>query len=90
LIAFGGRLVKTTGDGVLLEFPSIVAAVECAVLGEDDRGAQTPRFRKASASSTGSASSRHVLIEGDDGGRVLERAVEHADGGADGLRVTMP
>jgi TolB-like protein len=28
---FGGRIVKTTGDGVLLEFPSIVAAVECAV-----------------------------------------------------------
>jgi hypothetical protein len=30
--AFGGRFVKTTGDGVLLQFPSIVAAVECAVL----------------------------------------------------------
>jgi TolB-like protein/class 3 adenylate cyclase len=27
----GGRIVKTTGDGVLLEFPSIVATVECAV-----------------------------------------------------------
>ena len=27
----GGRIVKTTGDGILLEFPSIVAAVECAV-----------------------------------------------------------
>jgi class 3 adenylate cyclase len=29
--SFGGRLVKTTGDGVLLEFPSVVAAVECAI-----------------------------------------------------------
>jgi TolB-like protein/Flp pilus assembly protein TadD len=27
----GGRLVKTTGDGALLEFPSVVDAVECAV-----------------------------------------------------------
>ena len=27
----GGRIVKSTGDGVLVEFPSIVAAVECAV-----------------------------------------------------------
>ena len=30
--AFGGRFVKTTGDRLLLEFPPIVAAVECAVL----------------------------------------------------------
>jgi TolB-like protein/Flp pilus assembly protein TadD len=27
----GGRLVKTTGDGALLEFPSVVDAVECAI-----------------------------------------------------------
>ena len=27
----GGRLVKTTGDGALLEFPSVVDAVECSV-----------------------------------------------------------
>jgi TolB-like protein/class 3 adenylate cyclase len=30
--AFGGRLVKTIGDGLLFEFPSVVAAVECAIL----------------------------------------------------------
>jgi TolB-like protein/tetratricopeptide (TPR) repeat protein len=29
--SFGGRLVKTMGDGVLLEFPSVVAAVGCAI-----------------------------------------------------------
>jgi class 3 adenylate cyclase len=27
----GGRIVKTTGDGVLIEFGSVVGAVECAV-----------------------------------------------------------
>jgi TolB-like protein len=31
LAGHGGRVFKTTGDGVLVEFPSIVAAVECAV-----------------------------------------------------------
>jgi TolB-like protein/class 3 adenylate cyclase len=30
--AFGGRLVDTAGDGALLEFQSVVAAVECAIL----------------------------------------------------------
>ncbi len=28
---FGGRIVKTTGDGQLLEFPSVVDAIKCAV-----------------------------------------------------------
>jgi class 3 adenylate cyclase len=27
----GGRIVKTTGDGLLMKFPSVVAAVECAI-----------------------------------------------------------
>jgi class 3 adenylate cyclase len=31
VVRHGGRLVKNTGDGVLLEFPSVVTAVECAV-----------------------------------------------------------
>lgn len=30
IASYAGRIVKTTGDGLLLEFPSIVAAIECA------------------------------------------------------------
>ena len=31
IASLGGRIVKTTGDGLLLEFPSVVNAVRCAV-----------------------------------------------------------
>ena len=31
IAAYGGRIVKTTGDGLLLEFPSVVDAVRCVV-----------------------------------------------------------
>jgi adenylate cyclase len=31
VVEYGGRIVKTTGDGLLLEFPSVVDAVRCAV-----------------------------------------------------------
>ena len=31
IASHGGRIVKTTGDGMLLEFPSVVAAVDCCV-----------------------------------------------------------
>jgi class 3 adenylate cyclase/TolB-like protein len=31
IAARGGRIVKVAGDGILSEFPSVVAAVECAV-----------------------------------------------------------
>jgi class 3 adenylate cyclase len=31
----GGRIVKTTGDGLLLEFPSVIAAVQCAIAAQE-------------------------------------------------------
>ena len=46
---FGGRLVKTMGDGVLLEFPSVVAAVECAIRMQQqmaERNAGIPEVRR--------------------------------------------
>jgi TolB-like protein/class 3 adenylate cyclase len=42
---YGGRLVKATGDGVLVEFPSVVDALRCAVtvqLAMSDREAAEP------------------------------------------------
>ena len=45
----GGRIVKTIGDGLLLEFPSAVAAVECAVKVQEMmavRNAGTPEAKR--------------------------------------------
>jgi TolB-like protein/tetratricopeptide (TPR) repeat protein len=63
----GGRLVKTTGDGVLLEFPSVVDAVECAVavqavMAQRNEGApQDRRMLLRMGINLGD-----ILIEGDD------------------------
>src|SRR5215831_77871 len=49
IAAHNGRIVKTTGDGVLLEFPSVVDAVECAVAvqaGMAERNQGTPENRR--------------------------------------------
>ncbi len=45
----GGRIVKTTGDGILIEFPSVVEAVGCAVevqQGMADRNAGVPEDKR--------------------------------------------
>jgi class 3 adenylate cyclase len=45
----GGRIVKTTGDGVLIEFGSVVGAVECALALQRlaaERNAGTPAERR--------------------------------------------
>jgi adenylate cyclase len=44
-----GRIVKTTGDGILIEFPSVVEAVECAVAiqrGMGERNKDVPVERR--------------------------------------------
>ena len=65
--SFGGRLVKTTGDGVLLEFPSVVAAVECAVAIQKvmaERNAELPEAKRVLYRI--GVNLGDVLIDGDD------------------------
>jgi adenylate cyclase len=48
----GGRIVKTTGDGVLIEFGSVVGAVECALALQKlvaERNADVPGDRRMRA-----------------------------------------
>jgi len=67
LAAHGGRLFKTMGDGMLIEFPSIVTAVECAL-------ALQKQMAERNAESASGKSILYrigvhvgdVLIEGDD------------------------
>ena len=63
----GGRIVKTTGDGLLLEFPSVVAAVECAIAIQAlmaERNAETPEDKRILYRI--GVNLGDVLIEGDD------------------------
>jgi adenylate cyclase len=64
---YGGRIVKTTGDGLLVEFPSVVDAVQCAV----DIQREIPK-REAGVTETKRISYRvginlgDIVIDGDD------------------------
>ena len=63
----GGRIVKTTGDGVLIEFPSVVDAVECAVAVQAvmaERNAGVPEDRRMLFRI--GINLGDILIEGDD------------------------
>jgi adenylate cyclase len=51
-----GRIVKTTGDGLLVEFASVVDAVRCAVAVQQAMPDATPISRQAAASNCASAS----------------------------------
>src|SRR5215831_5976856 len=46
---YRGRVVKTTGDGILIEFPSVVDAVSCAIevqQGMGERNADVPEEKR--------------------------------------------
>lgn len=64
---YGGRIVKTTGDGVLLEFPSVVDAIECAVAVQAvmaERNQSIPEDRRMQYRI--GINLGDILIEGDD------------------------
>src|SRR5271170_4406591 len=63
----GGRIVKTMGDGLLLEFPSVVAAVESAIAIQKlmiERNADVPEPKRIVYRI--GVNLGDVLIEGDD------------------------
>jgi class 3 adenylate cyclase len=63
----GGRIVKTTGDGVLIEFGSVVGAVQCAITLQGlatERNAGSPTERRMEWRI--GVHPGDVLIEGDD------------------------
>ena len=63
----GGRIVKTTGDGLLIEFPSVVAAVECAIAIQRlmiERNTDTPQDKRMLYRI--GVNLGDVLIDGDD------------------------
>ena len=67
IAAHGGRIVKTTGDGLLLEFPSVVNAVRCAVEVQTamaDRTAEVPEDQRL-AFRIG-INIGDIIVEGDD------------------------
>jgi class 3 adenylate cyclase len=63
----GGRIVKTTGDGVLIEFGSVVSAVQCAIALQElaaERNAGSPDERRMEWRI--GIHLGDVLVEGDD------------------------
>src|SRR5262245_38871302 len=63
----GGRIVKTTGDGLLLEFPSVVNAVRCAIelqTGVAARGAKVPEDQRITFRI--GVNQGDIIVEGDD------------------------
>jgi TolB-like protein/class 3 adenylate cyclase len=67
IASHSGRLIKTMGDGVLLEFPSVVVAVECAIAMQIqmvERNASVPEAKRILYRI--GVNLGDVLIDGDD------------------------
>ena len=65
--AHGGRLVKLMGDGALVEFPSIVAALECALaIQRATERSEAARTEPTSIRYRIGINMGEVIVEGDD------------------------
>ena len=67
MAAYHGRIVKSTGDGLLVEFPSVVDAFRCAVsvqLAMPGREAQVPESQRITYRV--GINSGDIVIDGDD------------------------
>src|SRR5213078_2518733 len=62
----GGRIFKTTGDGVLAEFPSVVAAVRCAAEIQIGMSAQGSQAGESPIVFRIGVNLGDVMVEGDD------------------------
>jgi adenylate cyclase len=86
ITSYHGRIVKSTGDGLLVEFPSVVDAFRCAVsiqLAMPEREAHVPEAQRI-AYRIG-INSGDIVIDGDDiygdGVNIAARLEAHADAG---------
>lgn len=84
--AHGGRIVKTMGDGLLLEFPSVVEATQCALevqQGMAERNADVPEAEQLVLRI--GVNLGDIIIDGDDihgdGVNIAARLQESADPG---------
>ncbi len=81
----GGRIVKTTGDGLLLEFPSVVAAVECCVTVQKGMAERSADAENEAIQFRIGVHLGDVMVEGDDifgdGVNIAARLQEIGDAG---------
>jgi adenylate cyclase len=82
---YHGRMVKLTGDGALVEFPSIVGAVRCAVdiqRGMAEHNAELPEEKRIASVGQG-----FVASLAHPGGNITEVTIMTTNLGAAGLAV---
>ena len=63
---YGGRIVKTTGDGLLLEFSSVVDAVRCAADVQRGMASAMPAFLRERIELRIGINVGDIILDGDD------------------------